>query len=117
MESYQQLFCPENMKVNTRWAVRNFGGWQTSYNSRHPENCHLDNLLSDDSKELSWWLQKYVVSTRKTNSDKYPPKTVYLLLCRLQRYMREKKQHPFNLFDKEHVDFKLLVTVCDNYFC
>ena len=29
--------------------------------------------------------------------------------------MRERKQHPFNLFDKEHPDFKLLVT-CDNYF-
>ena len=29
--------------------------------------------------------------------------------------MRERKQHPFNLFDKDHPDFKLLVT-CDNYF-
>ena len=30
--------------------------------------------------------------------------------------MREQKQHPFNLFDKDHPDFKLLVTTCDKYF-
>jgi len=113
----KNLFAPKTRRLTLRWAVKNFGEWQTAYNFRHPEKvCPAGILLSDDSKELSWWLQKYAVSTRKTNGDKYPPKTVYLLLCGLQRHMRERKQHPFNLFDKEHPDFKLLVTTCDNYF-
>ena len=72
-ESYQEPFCPEITKV--RWAVKNFGEWQTAYNLRHPEKvCPAGILLSDDSKELSWWPQKYAVSTRKTNGDKYPRK-------------------------------------------
>ena len=93
-EAYQEPFC---LEVNTRWAVKNFGEWQTSYNSRHPEKvCPAE---GDDSKELSWWIQMYAVSTRKANGDKYPVK---MLLCGLQRHMREQKQHPFNLFDKDH---------------
>jgi len=70
VQSYQEPFCPENTKV--RCAVKNLGEWQTAYNLRHPEKvCPAGILLSDDSKELSWWLQKYAVSTRKTNDDKY----------------------------------------------
>lgn len=66
------------------------------------------NLLSDSSNDLATWLQRYVVSTRKKSGEKYPAKTVYLLLCGLQRHMKEKKAQPFNIFDRDHPDFKVV---------
>ena len=30
--------------------------------------------------------------------------------------MREVKEKPFNIFDREDADFKLLFNTCDNYF-
>ena len=36
MDEYEKAFCPQNTKVNTRWAVNNFNAWQRDYNSRHP---------------------------------------------------------------------------------
>ena len=117
LEQYQKSFCPENTKVNTRWATKNFRDWQTDYNCRHPSDpCPDDILLSDSTSNLAKWLQIYAVSTRKKNGEKYPAKTVYLLLCGLQRYMKENKKHPFNIFDRDHPDFKLVVCTCDNYF-
>ena len=38
LETYQQRFCPENTKVSTRWAVKNFEEWVACHNRRHPEN-------------------------------------------------------------------------------
>ena len=87
------------------------------YNCRHPSDpCPDDSLLSDSASNLAKWLQIYAVSTRKNNGEKYSAKTVYLLLGGLQRYMKENKKHPFNMFDRDHPDFKLVVRTCDNYF-
>ena len=59
---------------------------------RHPEKpCPDEILLTDNPNDLAFWLQRYALSTRKKNGEKYPPKTVYLLLCGLQRHMKEAK--------------------------
>ena len=63
-----------------------------------------DILLSDSSKDLLYWLQKYVLSTSKKSDEKYPPKAVYLLLCGLNRYIRKK----INIFNRDNPNFKLL---------
>ena len=108
---------PKNTEVNTQWAVRNFKKWQANYNSRHADQpCPEDVLLFDSSKEMSYWLQKYVLGTRKKTGEKYPPKTVYLLLCGLNRYMKEKKSNSFNIFNRDTPDFKLLFNTCDSLF-
>ena len=115
MESYQHGFIPKNTEVNTQWAVRDFQEWRVDYNSRQPEQlCPEAVLLSDSSSELSFWLQKYGLGTRKKNGEQYPPKSVYLLLCGINRYM--EKLNSFNLFDRENPDFKLLFNTCDSYF-
>ena len=117
LEEYQAPFCPKNTQVNTRWAVKSFDDWAVAYNPRHPENPCPDNvLLCDSSSVLAAWLQKYVLSIRKKNGEKYPPKTIYLLLCGLQRYMREHKPRAFDIFDRDDQEFKVLLNTCDNYF-
>lgn len=116
MESYQCGFIPKNTEVDIQWAVRNFEEWRADYNSRHPEQvCPEGVLLSESSSELSFWLQKYVLGTKK-NGEQNPPKTVYLLLCGINRYMKEKKLNSFNIFDRENGDIKLLFNTCDTYF-
>ena len=111
LESYQRGFVPKNTEVNTKWAVRNF---MSEYNSHHSDKpCSEDILLTDSSSDLSYWLQKYVLGTTKKGGQCYPPKTVYLLLCGLNHFMKEHKKQSF---DRENPDFKLLFNTCDSYF-
>jgi len=115
VEEYEKPFCTDNTKVNTCWAVKNFSDWRIEYNNCHAENpCPEGVLLVDDASVLASWLPKYVLATRKRDGEKYPPKT-YLLLCGLQRYMKEKK-YTFNIMDCDHSEFKRLFHTCDNYF-
>ena len=77
LETFQQRFCPDNTKINTRYAVNNFEEWATCYNQRHPTDaCPSGVLLSDDAEELSTWLQTCVLGTRKTNGEKYPARAL-----------------------------------------
>lgn len=100
-----------------RWALKNFEDWASSYNSRHPEvPCPEGGLLGDDAKLLSFWLQKFVVCTRKKTGEKYPPKTVHMLLCGLQRHMKERKEVVFNIFSTNNPAFKQLMTTCDSLY-
>ena len=111
LHTYQ---VPKNTSVNTKWAVKNFIDWQTYYNSCHPEEPCPDVLLSNNPAELSLWLQRYILGTRKKDGTSYPPKTLYLLLCGLYHYMKEKKEHVLNIFNREDPNFKSyskLVTV------
>ena len=102
LEEYQAPFCPKNTQVNTRWAVKSIDDWVVTYNCRHPKNPCLDNVcLCNSSSVFAAWLQKYVVSIRKNSGEKYPPKTIYLLLCGLQRYVREHKPRAFDIFDRK----------------
>ena len=74
LETYQQRFYP---KINTRWAVKNFEEWATCYNQRHPTDaCPSRVLLSDNTEELSTWLQTCVLETRNTNGEKYPARAL-----------------------------------------
>ena len=77
LESYQQRFCPDIANINTRWAVKNFEEWAPCYNQRHlTDACPSGVLLSDDTEELSTWLQTCVLGTRKTNGEKYPARAL-----------------------------------------
>ena len=117
LDSYLRGFVPKNTEVSTQWAINNFDQWRVDYNSRHPEYpCPDGILLSDSSSDLSFWLQKYILRTRKKNGEQYPPKTLHLLLCGLNRFMKEKKLDSFNIFDHDNSDFKLLYNTCDSYF-
>ena len=56
------------------------------------------------------------MSTRKKTGEKYPPKTVHMLLCGIQRYMREQKEVAFNIFSMDDPAFKQLMTTCDSLY-
>ena len=92
--------------------MKNIEDWAANHNKCHPDDlCPHGVLLSDNAEEVSLWLQRYILGTCKTNGDKYPPRTLHLLLSGLQPYMRENKEHPFHFFPKIHLPLIILATV------
>ena len=43
-----------------------------------------------DVLSLNYWLSKFVMEVAKSSDGKYPPKTVYGIICVLKRYLEEK---------------------------
>ena len=118
LESYQKGYIPKNNSINTFWVTRNFKDWVVAYNSHHPESpCPEDILLTDNAKDISFWLQKFIMGTRKKNGEKYPPKTLYFILCGLNRYIKEQKEVTLiNIFNKNDPNFNQLCKTCDALF-
>ena len=43
-----------------------------------------------DVLSLNYWLSKFVVEVAKKSGERYPPKTVYGIICALKRCLEEK---------------------------
>ena len=114
LEKLMEGECPSNTAKNNEWAYRNFETWRTARNRRFPEAKCPDDVFS--SKELACeWLCKYLTETRKSDGSDYTPRSLYLLLGGIQRYVR--RLHPkkeFNLFTDQ--EFKPLKNLCDSLF-
>lgn len=61
----------------------------------------------------SYWLSRFLVETRQKNGNKYPAKTLYQLLCGINRYIRSRAP---NLIDNKEPEFKELHHTMDSYF-
>ena len=92
-EDYEKMaiaFVPKNTSKNTTWAVVNFNSWCKARNKRYKKPCP-PNLLTQtpyDPKELSFWISRFLVETRRKNGDKYPPTSLYQILCGINRYIK-----------------------------
>ena len=59
-----------------------------------------------DVLSLNYWLSKFVMEVAKSSDGKYPPKTVYGIICALKRhgYLEEKNRseavNPLDASDK-----------------
>ena len=114
MEELSQLskgFTPQNTDRSTRWALTNFKDWANE-RKINPESI----LLSTDPNVLNKHLARFIVETRKTNGQSYPPSTLHQLLCGLLRYMRQKNPHVPNFLDKSDTRFKPLQSTMDCFF-
>ena len=67
-----------------------------------PEGCLKDYALHEvavlstrieemDALSLNYWLSKFVMEVAKKCGERYPPKTVYGIVCGIRRYLQEKK--------------------------
>jgi len=43
-----------------------------------------------DALSLNYWLSRFVMEVAKKSGGRYPPKTVYGIICSLGRYLEEK---------------------------
>ena len=70
----------------TRWALANFAAWKKARNEKHPEDPVPEDIFTcNDPATLNTHFSRFVVETRKSNGDFYPPKTLHQLLCGLLR--------------------------------
>ena len=43
-----------------------------------------------DALSLNYWFSKFVTEVAKKSDERYPPKSVYGIICALKRYLEEK---------------------------
>ena len=97
---------PTNTKKNDRWSERSFNDWITERNEQCDDMCPVNILETEDAECLAKWLSLFVIEIRKKDGSCYPPATIHMLLCGLQRIMNRKKTRPFNIFSKNDVRFR-----------
>ena len=92
---------PKNTKYNTKWAVNVFTAWQNTRMNKKAqfetskgnglESTNVEDLsvplehMSADS--LNFWLCKFICEVEKQTGERYPPKTLYLLVCGINRHL------------------------------
>ena len=108
---------PHSAAKSTQWAVKNFEDWRNARNACHPDNPIPHNALdSCDPEVINLQLSRFIVVTRKSNGERYPPSSLHQLLCGLLRSMREKNPECPNFLDKKDVRFKRIQGTLDAYF-
>ena len=108
---------PANTDKSTKWALPNFNAWKEARNREHPNNPVPEDLFTISEPEIiNTQLSRYVVETRKSNGDYYPPKTLHQLLCGLLRHMRSVNPGCPNFLDKKDSRFKPLQGTMDSIF-
>ena len=97
-ESFKKGECPANTAKSTEWAMKNFETWRIARNAKFVNDQYPESWYADE-ENLCGWLCRFVAETRKANVGKYTPRTLYLLLARLQRKIHlSNPQESVNIF-------------------
>ncbi|CAH3040943.1 unnamed protein product [Porites lobata] len=116
---------PASTKYKNNWAVSIFSEWQKLREVQVPlldcgglfkdYDLHKVTTLSADiagmdALSLNYWLSKFVMEIAKKSGGRYPPKTVYGIICALKRYLEEKNGsealNPLDAGDKRFILFR-----------
>ena len=52
-----------------------------------PVSCEIEDM---DAISLNYWLTKFVMEIAKDSGERYPPRTVYGIVCGVKRHLTEK---------------------------
>ncbi len=111
LASLAKGYTPANTAKSTDWSVNNFSCWLRQRNSRSAESdkCPEDVLTNPESAAvLCHWLGVFVIETRRLDGSRYCPKTLYLILCGLLRFMPSNNPAAYNFLEFHNV--------CDSLF-
>ena len=94
---------PKATQCNTKWGRIVFEEWQ----QRRQNTCAMlevvgvADLKCEDVQDLTvplehmspnrlnFWLSKFVCEVAKQNGERYPPNSLYLLVCAINRHLSE----------------------------
>ena len=91
---------PYPAKYKNKWAVTIFGEWKISRQVIAPVldpgglfkgyDLHKVEQLSTSIEEmdavtLNYWLNKFVMEVAKKSGERYPPRTIYGIVCGIRR--------------------------------
>ncbi len=83
-EELSKGLVPENS--TKQWALKNTKAWLNAKNGTCPENPVPEDFLNFSGPDvLSNYLSRFIVETRKSNGEHYPPSTLHQLLCGILR--------------------------------
>ena len=97
---------PKNTQKNEQWALRAFNEWIQERNKRCEDKCPESILETENAECLAKWLSPFTIEVRKKDGERYPPATIHMLSCALQRIMRRCNKQPFDIFAKKDVRFR-----------
>ena len=96
---------PTSTKYKNKWAVSIFAEWQRLREVKvpvldcgglfkdyalHKVTALIADIAGMEALSLNFWLSKFVMEVAKKSGGRYPPKTVYGIICALKRYLEEK---------------------------
>ena len=106
---------PKNTTYNTKWAVNVFTAWQNTRMNKKAQmetvghnGLELTNvedlsvpLEHMSANSLNFWLCKFICEVAKQTGERYPPKTLYLLVCGINRHLGNVQgEMAFNILEK-----------------
>lgn len=108
---------PKNTQNSTKWALKIFHEWQRCRPDKTPKlfkststASSLDMTKVEDlttpldrmnAETLNLWLSRFVEEVRSAKGERYPPRTIYVLICGLKRHLNETSGiDPLNKSDK-----------------
>ena len=53
----------------------------------NPVSCEIEDM---DAVSLNYWLKTFGMGVAKDSGERYPPRTVYGIVCGLKRHLRDK---------------------------
>ena len=109
---------PFHLQQNTRTSINIFAEWQSLREVKVPvldcggvfkdyEPHKVCALSAMDVLSLNYWLSKFVMEVVKKSGERYPPKSVYGIICSLKRHLEEKNGsealNPLDASDKRYL--------------
>ena len=113
---------PPSTKYKNKWAVNIFAEWQSLREVKVPvldcggvfkdyelhKVCALSaDIAAMDVLSLNYWLSKFVMEVAKKSGERYPPKSVYGIICSLKRHLEERNGsealNPLDARDKRYL--------------
>ena len=95
---------PKSTQYKDKWVVEVFRTWQAVHEQKlcildvgsvfkvYDVHCvlSLEEKLKDlDSLSLNYWLTKFVQEVANKNGDRYPSRSLYGIVCGLERYLED----------------------------
>ena len=95
---------PRNTENNTKWAVKIFEDWQSQREEKSPKCFYTSSAALDVTKihdlttplkdmngeTLNLWLTRFVEEVSNSRGERYPSRSLYLIICGIRRYLREE---------------------------
>ncbi|XP_068709966.1 uncharacterized protein [Montipora capricornis] len=120
---------PKSTRYKNKWAARIFeewgkarfpkvatlepGGLFKEYDLHKVQSLEIP-LLQMDALSVNYWLTKFVQEVAKPSKERYPPKTIYQIVCGLRRFMEENNEKlDFNPLDASDKRFSIFRRVLD----
>ena len=111
---------PKSTRYKNKWAACIFEEWRKARFAKvatlEPGGLFKEyDLHKVQSLEIplrvNYWLTKFVKEVAKPSKERYPPKTLYQIVCGLRRFMEENNEkldfNPINASDKR-CDFVII---------